>query len=119
GGVRAPVEDAQAPAAGRGWSIFRLLTLGMRRDRRKQERGAEDAGEGQRRRAENGHVVAVVRGEIARDAGSDEKADPESDADDGERAGALFGRGHVGDVRLRDGEVPGRQAVDDAREEDE
>ena len=64
-------------------------------------------------------MVAVVRAQVPGGAGADEEADPEGDPDHRERPGPLLGRGHVGDVGLRDGEISGREPVDDPGEENE
>ena len=64
-------------------------------------------------------MESEVGGQVAGRAGADEEADAEGDADHGEGAGAFLRRGDVGDVRLRDREVAGGEAVDDAGEEDD
>ena len=60
-----------------------------------------------------------MAGQVPRRSGADEEADPESDPDHRECPRAVLRRGHVGDVRLRDGEIAGGETVDDARQEDE
>ena len=121
-----PIQDAQAFSTwgdGRFFFLRRpeghdgLLAFRMRRHRGQQERRPENARQRQRGGAQDWHVEAVVRGQVAGHAGPHEKADAERDADHRERLRAILRRRNVGDVRLCDGEVPRRQAVDDARRE--
>src|SRR3954471_17280189 len=123
--VDLPIEDPQAPSAGRdGRYLFggeRRRGLGGVGDcgyRRQQERGSENAHEGEPGRAEDRNVVPVVRRQVARRARSEHESDSECDSDQPESAHALLGRRDVGDVGLRDGEVAGGEPVDRAREED-
>src|SRR5205823_4676709 len=123
--IGSPVEDAQALAAGRDWPSkllrrrCRVRSFGVWRDRGQEKRGPEDAEQGESRRAEDRNLEPEVGREVAGRSGADEKADPERDPDHRERSRPFFWSGHVGDVRLRDGEVPGGQPVDDPREEDD
>src|SRR3954468_23661600 len=60
-----------------------------------------------------------MRGEEAGDSRADEETDPEGDADERERSRTLLGGRDVGDVRLRDREISGGDAVDGASKEDD
>ena len=47
-----------------------------------------------------------------------EETEPEGDSNERERLGAILGLGVVGDVRLRERDIPRRRPIDDARQID-
>src|SRR5262249_46792535 len=83
---------------------------------RKQRRREHDA-----RRGESGRDIerrrhAEVACHDARETRADHEADAKRDAEESEGLRPVFGLGRVADVRLRDGEIAGRRAVDHAAE---
>ena len=63
-------------------------------------------------------MIAELRQE-ARGGGADQKANPESYADEAERARAVFRFRNVGNIRLRQREISRSDAIDDARKVDD
>ena len=90
----------------------------MRFHFRQQRCRADDARGGKECRREDRISVAEL-GQKTRDAGPDQEADAESNADHAERFGAVLRRGHVGDIGLRERKIAGRESVDDPRQEDQ
>src|ERR1700736_3963697 len=110
----AEIPEIVTPVEQRETARKRLILV--RRRGRQQQRGADDASGRERRRCED-RVLITVRRQNARYRRTDKESQPERNADDAERAGALFGSRDVGNIRLRKRKIPGGEPVDDAGHE--